>query len=199
MSRFNHIRAASAATMVAGSLLLAGCMGATTYHPATGQGFAREGFSDQQLEANRFKITFSGNSLTSRDTVERYLLFRAAELTVQQGGTYFILADRDTDHQSRTYTTPTFSPYGGYAGFGAWGPSWRYRGRGFGWRSWDPFGGDPFWNDSIDIQTVDRYEASAEIIVGRGPKPMDNVRAFDARSVIDNLGSSIVVPTDRRR
>ena len=199
MSRFTRMRAAAAATLTAGSLLLAGCMSATTYHPATGQGFSREGFSDQQLEADRFRVTFSGNTMTSRDTVERYLLFRAAELTVQQGGTYFVLADRDTDRQSRTYATPSFSPYGGYAGFGWWGPRWRYYGRGFGWRGWDPLFGDPFFGDTIDVQTVDRYEASAEIIIGRGAKPVDNVRAFDARSVIDHLGPSIVVPTDRRR
>jgi hypothetical protein len=45
---------------------------------------ARAGYSDQQIESNRFRVSFAGNSLTARETVERYLLYRAAELTVQQ-------------------------------------------------------------------------------------------------------------------
>ena len=33
---------------------------------------------------DRWKVSFSGNSLTDRNTVETYLLYRAAELTDQQ-------------------------------------------------------------------------------------------------------------------
>ncbi|MFL6863817.1 MAG: CC0125/CC1285 family lipoprotein, partial [Allosphingosinicella sp.] len=72
------------------------------------------------------------------------------------------------------------------------------RGRGFGWRSWDPWFGDPFWADSIDIHTVDRYEANAEILMGKGPKPADNRRAFDARDVLARLGPSIEMPREGR-
>ena len=182
--------------IASGTLLLAGCATETAYRPATGTCFARVGYSDHQVEANRFQVTFSGNSYTSRDTVEKYLLYRAAELTVQQGGDYFIMADRNTDHSSRSYTTPGIGGPGyGYGGWGGyWGPSWRYFGRGYGWRSWDPFFGDPFWDRNVDIQTVDKYEASAEIIIGRGPKPRDNVRAFDAKEVIAHIGPSVVMP-----
>ena len=67
------------------SLMLAGCETATTFHSATGEGFAREAFSDQRIEANRFQVSFAGNGFMSRDTVERYLLYRAAQLTVQNG------------------------------------------------------------------------------------------------------------------
>ena len=71
-------RVALLGAVAATSLMLAGCMTETTYRPATGAGFAREGYSDRQIEANRFQVTFSGNTMTSRDTVERYLLFRAS-------------------------------------------------------------------------------------------------------------------------
>lgn len=178
--------------VASGALLLAGCATETPYRPATGTGFERVGYSDHQIEPNRFEVSFSGNSYTSRETVEKYLLYRAAELTIQQGGDYFVMADRNTDHSSRTYTTPSFGAYGGWGGY--WGPSWRYRGRGFGWRHWDPFFGDPFWDRDVDVQTVDKYEATAEIIIGRGPKPANNVRAFDAHEVINHLGPSIVMP-----
>jgi len=106
--------------IASGALLVSGCATETAYRPATGTGFARVGYSDHQVEANRFEVTFSGNSYTSRDTVEKYLLYRAAELTVQQGGDYFIMADRNTDHSSRSYTTPSFGgPYGGWGGYSA--------------------------------------------------------------------------------
>ncbi|RDE06240.1 CC0125/CC1285 family lipoprotein [Sphingomonas aracearum] len=180
------------AAVAAAGLVTAGCATETAYRPATGQGFYRAGYSDRQVEANRFIVSFSGNSYTSRDTVERYLLFRAAELTVQNGGDYFVMVQRDTDKDTRTYSTPGFGPSFGFGGY--WGPSWRYWGRPYGWRSWDPFWGDPFWDRGVDVRTVQRYEATAEIIIGKGPKPADNVRAFDARDVMARIGPSIVVP-----
>ena len=192
------------ATAASATLLLGACVSETTYHPATGYGFNRTGFSEQQVDQNRFLVTFSGNSSTPRDTVERYLLFRAAEITLQNGGDYFLMANRDTDLQSRTYTTPGFGPGWGYGGFGGyWGPSWRYYGTGFGYGrgfGWSPWYGGGFgaFND-FDIETVQRYEATAEIVIGRGPIPRDNLRAFDAHQVVQRLGPTIVLPGQERR
>jgi len=192
-------RKAVVAALAASTLMVAGCATETTYRPATGQGFNRTGYSDRQVEPGRFLVNFAGNSVTSRDTVERYLLFRAAELTLQNGYDYFVMANRDTDLQSRTYSTPGVGGGWGYGGFGGyWGPSWRYYGRGFGWRSWDPwfgggFGGGP-WGNDFDIRTIDRYEATAEIVMRKGPIPRDNLRAFNARAVVDSIGPSVVLP-----
>ncbi len=196
-----RMRTAAIAAALAGATVLTACAGPTPYRPATGAGFSRVGFDDQQIEANRFRVSFAGNSYTARETVERYLLFRAAELTLETGNDYFVMADRDTDKQTRTYASPSMGGYGGFGwGGGAyWSPRWRYYGRGWGWRSWDPFFGDPFWDRSVDVRTVERYEASAEIVVGKGRKPADNVRAFDARDVVDRLGPSIMVPEQQRR
>ncbi|MEP9401064.1 CC0125/CC1285 family lipoprotein [Sphingomonas sp. VNH70] len=186
-------------TTLVGALALAACATPTPYQPASGSGFYRNGYSDQQIEPNRYQVSFSGNSLTSRETVERYLLYRAAQLTLERGYDYFILADRDTNLRSRTYSTPGFGPaWGGGFGWGGWGPAWRYRSPAFGWRAWDPFWGDPFFGNSMDIRTIDKYEAMAEIVLGRGPKPGDNIRAFDARDVLRNLGPSVTAPVDRR-
>ena len=195
------------ATAGSAALLLGACATETTYRPATGRGFDRTGYSERQVEQNRFLVTFAGNSSTPRDTVERYLLFRAAEITLQGGGDYFVMANRDTDLQSRTYTTPGFGPGWGYGGFGGyWGPSWRYYGRGrgfggygggFGWSPWYG-GGFGAFND-FDVETVQRYEATAEIVIGRGPIPRNNVRAFDAHDVVARLGPTIVMPGQERR
>ncbi|MEO5939204.1 MAG: hypothetical protein ABIQ43_09380 [Sphingomonas sp.] len=190
---YSFRRASALGLIAASSLALAGCMTETTYRPATGNGFAREGFSERQIEANRFIVSFAGNTVTSRDTVERYLLFRAAEVTTQNGYDYFVMADRDTDKKERTYATPSFNSGYGF-GYGGWGPRWRYYGRGFGWRSWDPFWGDPFFDRTVDINTVEKYEATAEIVMGKGSKPAGNVRAFDARAVMANIGPTVVLP-----
>ena len=113
------------------------------------------------------------------------------------------MANRDTDRQQQIYSTPGLRGFGGggfgYGGFGGgyWGPSWRYYGRGFGWRSWDPFIGSPFWGDTVDIRSVDRFEATAEIVMRRGPIPRDNLRAFNARAVVDSIGPTVVLPKRR--
>ena len=83
-------------------------------------------------------------------------------------------------------------------GWGGWGPAWRYRSPAFGWRAWDPFWGDPFFGNTMDIRTVDKYEAMAEIVLGKGPKPANNVRAFDARAVLQSLGPAVMEPEPRR-
>ncbi|MFN3512507.1 MAG: CC0125/CC1285 family lipoprotein [Phenylobacterium sp.] len=184
---------------LAASLALAGllsaCATATPYQPNIPGQAVSGGYSDQQIETNRFRVTFSGNSLTSRETVEAYLLYRAAELTVQQGYDWFSVVEREVERDRRTYVErdPFYRPWYGPS-YAYWRPSWRYYGPAYGWRTWDPYWGDPFWADRVDVRTVDRYEASAEILMRRGTKPADDPRAFDARAVIDNIGPRVVRP-----
>ncbi|WP_267381943.1 MULTISPECIES: hypothetical protein [unclassified Sphingomonas] len=194
------------AALASSVLLVAGCATETAYRPATGRGFDRTGYSDRMIEPGRFLVSFAGNSVTSRDTVERYLFFRSAELTLQQGYDYFLMADRDTKLRSRTYSTPGIGgPGWGYGGFGGyWGPSWNFYGRGYGWRrfgggfGYGGFGGFGGFGDDFDIQTVDKFEATAEIVMRRGPIPTGNIRAFDAHRVVETLGPTIVLPGQER-
>jgi len=186
-------RVAAFALALAGASVLASCGTPTPYQPATAStgGYLRNGYLDEQIETNRFRVSFSGNSLTSRETVERYLLYRSAQLTLERGFDHFVLADRDTEKKTRTYVTPGIGGYG-YGPYYGWAPYWRYHGA-WGWRSWDPFWGDPFWGNDVDVHTVDNYTAQAEIVLGKGPKPND-VKAFDARNVVETLGPKIIVP-----
>lgn len=173
---------------------LGACETATPYQPLQQGSAVSGGFSDQRLDKNRFRVTFQGNTLTSRETVETYLLYRAAELTVAQGYDWFETVDRHTERDRRTYVDPDPFYGPGYA-WGYWRPSWRYYGGGFGWRAWGPFWGDPFWADSVDIQTVQKFEASAEIVMQHGPRPASDPRAMDAHEVLANLGPKIQRPT----
>jgi len=176
---------------------LAACATPTPYQPFVKGQTTSGGFSEVRLEPNRFRVTFAGNSLTTRETVEGYLLYRAAELTVQNGYDWFSVVDRNTDRKTRTYVEPDpfYRPW--YGAYGFWRPSWRYYGAGFGWRTWDPFWGDPFWGDRVDVRTIDKFEASAEVVMEKGAKPAGDVRAFDARAVMDNLRSRIQYPAPK--
>lgn len=159
--------------------LLTACATATPYQPAVSD---RYGFEEQRIESNRVRITFRGNSVTDRETVETYLLYRAAELTLQNGQDYFIVANRDTEEHSQLRST---GPYRPRFAFDYWYFSPR--------RGWSPWY-DPFWDEPTSYREVTRYEAVAEIAMFSGPKPADDPNAFDAREVQANLQGRIVRP-----
>lgn len=189
-------RSAAVAVAVALAAGLAGCTTATPYQPNIRGQAVSGGYSEMRIENDRWKVNFEGNSLTSRETVEGYLLYRAAELTLAQGFDWFETVDRETNRDRRTYIEPDpfYHPWYGPS-YMHWRPYWRYYGAPYGgWRTWDPFWGDPFWADRVDVRTVEKFDATAEIIMRRGPKPASDPRAFDARAVIDNLGPRIQRP-----
>ena len=197
----NLLVAASAVTLVA-------CATATPYKPASAPG-GFDGFSQQMIENDRARITFGGNSLTKRDTVENYLLYRSAEMAVERGFETFTLQERATEADTRVRVSPgigsRFDPYFGYSFYRpayGWSRPYAYsRFNGFGYRRgfgrsgfYDPFY-DPFFND-FDVREVTKYRATAEVKFGRGSGG-DDARTFNAREVLQNLGSSIEFPEDR--
>jgi len=188
-------RSIALAALLALAAGLSACATATPYQPFVAGAAASGGYSESRIEADRWRVNFAGNSLTSRETVEGYLLFRAAELTLQNGADWFTIVDRRTDQKTRTYVDPDpfYSPWYG-PGYGYWRPHWRYSGYGYGWRTWDPYWGGPFWGNSLDVRTVDKFEASAEILIRKGAKPADDARAFDAHAVVENLRPRIQYP-----
>ena len=189
---------------VAATIALAGglsaCATATPYQALNIRDAEAGGYSDTRLNADHWRVSFAGNTLTSRETVERYLLYRAAELTTSQGFDWFVAADKHTDTKSEAFVDPI---YGGYG----WAPSWRFRGR-RGWGGWGAWGGSawggygwgayggrgsPFGPPPLSVREYNRYEVSAEIIMGHGPRPADG-KALDAREVMTNLGPQIQRP-----
>ena len=172
---------------------LAACETATPYQALNPANAQAGGYRDTRLDADHWRVDFAGNSLTSRETVERYLLYRAAELTVSQGADWFVTDDKQTDKKTSTYVDPVY-------GYG-WHPYWRFYGRA-GWGGWG-YWGDPYWAGPawgpwggpyagpLDVQEFNRYEVSAQISVGRGPKPKN---ALDAHEVMTNLGPHIQRP-----
>jgi hypothetical protein len=170
----------------AAALALSACATATPYGPAGPD--SRYGYSDQRIDSDRYRVNFSGNSVTSRDQVEMSLLLRAAELTLETGNDWFATVNRATDRDVRYASSP--DPWYGMYG-PRWGPSWRYYHRGY----WSPWGFGYPYGGGYDVREIDRYEAAAEIVVGRGAKPANDPNAFDAREVVQNLGPRLPRPT----
>ncbi|HSA79259.1 MAG TPA: hypothetical protein VLE23_00470 [Geminicoccaceae bacterium] len=153
-------------------LLVAGCAVPTPYQPAV-KGY---GYSEQQLESNRYRVTFSGNSVTPRDTVQNYLLHRAAEVTLESGHDYFTVVDQDLE-RSTIYHGSGFNDF-------AWGPG-RHSRRAFG-----------LGVGNYTAYPIDSYTAFADIVMADGEKPAGESSAYDARDVLRQLGPTIKRPDD---
>jgi hypothetical protein len=173
------LRTLFTAAALAGTTALAACSsGPTPYQPASAAGAYERGYAETKIENDRYRISFKGNSLTDRETVENYLLYRAAELTLQSGYDTFTIVNRDTDKDSSIRRT------GGYSRFSHmyFSPRW-------GWvHAWDPF-----WSSPARYDEVTRYETFAEIVMSRGEKS-GNPNAFNAREVSQNLSAAIQRP-----
>lgn len=194
--------------LVASAVILTACATATPYQPSA-KADMRNGFSELQIEKDRVKVTFDGNSLTDRQTVETYLLYRSAELTKGAGYDYFVLTDRSTDEKTRVQNSGFNDPYYGFFDYSyfhprhGWSsPYYRPYYHPFYRSSWSHFGGrfgayDPFydsWGRNFDYREITRYRASAEVKFGRGSKPSGMNNAFNAGEVLVNLGDKIVYP-----
>lgn len=169
------------------ALSLAACATSTPYGPATSK--SPYGFSDQKIEENRYRIVFRGNSSTNRETVETFLLYRAAELTLANGFDYFVVTEQDTEASRRYSTTGNPAFFGRYRyGFGRYYGAFPYYAYGFGWGA--PFG--PGFGADFNTREITRYSAVAFVKLFKGQKPADDAQAFDARSVVENLRAFVV-------
>jgi len=192
----------------ASALTLMACATATPYQAASEPG-GFDGFSQQLIENDRARITFGGNSLTNRDTVENYLLYRAAEMAVERGFEAFTLQERDVEEKTRVRVSPGINssfghdPYFGYSFYRprrGWSPYYRFsrfnsfrRGGRLGYSGFN----DPFFQD-YDVREVTKYRATAEVKFGRGfGSESENARTFNAREVLQNLSGAIQFPADK--
>lgn len=168
-----RVRPYSLAAAALLAITIAACVSnPTPYQPAAGnRGY---GYTEQQIEMNRFRVTFAGNSQTPRTVVENYLLVRAAELTKAHGYNYFALVQQDVEP-----TTRYWSSFDGFGGYGYYRHSWPYYGAGADYGTSYP---------------ITRYTAYADIVLLRGPKDPQDVRAFSADDVLARLGPTVQRP-----
>ncbi|MEM7044961.1 MAG: hypothetical protein AAF543_19310 [Pseudomonadota bacterium] len=152
--------------------VLAACSASPTPYQVAGED---GGYADQQIESDRYRVSFEGNAATSRETVEDFALYRAAELTLQTGNDYFKVVSKEVEPiiGSVRGITPGIGIGigGGNVGFGVSST--------FG-------GGRPDYS----------YITYLDIIVYEGEKPKDDREAYTAFDVIERLKPKIGSPSE---
>lgn len=154
----------------AASLLLGACATAigTSYAPADEKGY---GYTEQRVEADRFRITFRGDGATPPEAVEDYALLRAAELAVENGFDWFRVIARTMDAQDK-----------GGVGIGA--------GVGSGSVGRRSAVGVGVGGNLGTIGARRFYTARIEVLMGKG-EPPEGDGVYDARSVIETIRARI--------
>lgn len=128
------------------------------------------GYSEQQIESNRYFVTYRAPSGAEPAVLQDYALLRAAELTLANGREWFWVDRRTLDEESSRYAGPS-------VGVGVGGGSWGSRsGASVGVGVNLPLGGGG----------ARARSATLEIRLGEGPKP-DDPNTYDARAVSTNL------------
>ena len=148
------------------ALALTACASLAPYGPQ--QSARGQGFSEQRIESDRFRVTYNG--VGAAGPVADRALFRAAQLTVDQGYDWFEVTQRWIDGRpdSAGGVRPSVSigassgRYGGYSASGV--------GVGLG----------------FDLSGPQPTSTTLEIVMGRGARP-DRPDAYDARRVQDAI------------
>lgn len=153
--------------IAAAGLALSACASLAPYGPQMGAG--GQGYVEQRIESNRFRVTYNG--VGHPGPVADYALLRAAELTLAQGYDWFEVTQRWTDGRpdSAGGVRPSVglgygsSRYGGYRSSGV--------GVGVG----------------LNFSGPSPTSTTLEVVMGDGERP-DRPNAYDASDVRDSLG-----------
>lgn len=141
------------------------------------------------------QLTVAGSQFTSREQIEQYLAYRAAELTVQKGDQWFSFVEQRS--KGDTAPAPKADPAGPRFSFRMeyFRPVWRYKTTTSpDWKSWSPFTGAPFWADGVDPKIVTAFEVSANIALRKGHVQDDHPLAFDGPALFDHLINQVEPP-----
>jgi len=156
--------------ILAAGLGLSACASLAPY--GAQQGPRGQGYSEQRIESNRYRVTYNG--VGAPGPVADYALLRAAQLTTQEGYDWFEVTQRWTDGRpdSAGGVRPSVGvSYGSGRSSGRYG-SYSSSGVGVGL--------------GLNFSGPSPTSTSLEVVMGRGAKP-DRPEAYDARGVRDAL------------
>jgi hypothetical protein len=159
------------------TLVFTGCQSPTPYKSAakTDSNF---GYKSKKIKKDIYRVSFKGNKDTKRETVEQYMLFRAAEVAKNNKAPYFQIVSRDTDKivdYDTVYTNMAFTrPYTtGMAGYNNY--RYPYYSYGYGWS----------YNQGTTVVADDLYSTVAYIKLK--DKASKNEKVFTTKEVISRL------------
>jgi hypothetical protein len=141
------------------AIIVAACIGPTPFQPAGHEG--GPGYTVERIAQDHFHIGFSGNSSTSRRTVEDSLAYLAAQVTLRNDADYFTIANAKSERTSSAFYANSYQH--------------------------DPAGHCCRWDGVV----YHEYEAAADIVIHKGAMPQDDPSAHDARAIVNELGARI--------
>ncbi len=156
--------------IAAAGLVLSACASLAPYGAQTGPG--GQGYAEQRIESNRFRVTYNG--VGAPGPVMDMALLRAAELTTAEGYDWFEVTQRWTDGRldSAGGMRPSVSIGAGSSSYGGRYGNYRSSGVGVG--------------VGLNFSGPSPTSTTLEVVMGRGSRP-DRPNAYDARSVQDGL------------
>lgn len=153
----------------AAALLVAACASLAPYGPQVGA--SGQGFSEQRIESDRWRVTYRG--VGDPAPVADYALLRAAELTLENGDDWFEVTQRWIDGRAtQGGVRPSVSIGAGSSRYGGYSSSGVGVGLGLS------FSGDQPTSTVLEIRT------------GEDPQP-NRAEVYDARGVIQSIRSRL--------
>lgn len=156
--------------LAASALALGACASLAPYGAQTGPG--GQGFSEQRIERDRYRVTYYG--VGAAGPVSDFALLRAAELTTQEGYDWFEVSQRWIDGRPDSAGGVRPSLGVGYGGGSYRSPYGRYSSSGVG------------VGVGLNFSGPSPTSTTLEILMGRGQRP-DRPEAYDARGVQDAI------------
>ena len=140
------------------------------------------GFTDARIDDNTFSISVDTNGFTSQQTTSMQALYRAAELTVENGFDYFFIASGANNSTSMAMAMPgsstsntTINAYGSTA-----------------------YARTTTTSTPTTVMPVVFPNSTLIIKSYKGAKPEGTTNAYDARAVIKYLGPQIGVEQGKK-
>jgi hypothetical protein len=165
-------RFATLAGLIAALLLSACAAQPTPYMPREGA----FGYDQTQIDSQTWRVVFAGNVDTPRETVENYLLYRAAEIMLFGAHEKFIVLEKEVER------TREYRPIGPYP--------YHYGGR-HGRRS---HADGHFGFRAPSYYALENYKAFATVRTYSGGPAPAGLQVYAARDVIARLGRFVILP-----
>ncbi len=157
------------------SLILSACAAQPTPYQPRIDG---TGYAEQQLDSQTWRVEFAGNTVTSRETVENYLLYRAAEVMLFGGYDRFVILEKEIERNV------AYQGYGGYqpqigVGF--------FHSRSFGYGYHGAYAPDRYYPRV-------NYTGYATIRTYKGGRVPGDAVVYNAQELVQQLGPTIQLP-----
>jgi hypothetical protein len=154
---------------VSAALGIAGC---TIPYQKMGGLLSAHGYEDLKLGDDTYRITYKGAARADQESVDLYALYRCAELTLEQGYEYFVIADKsdmadvstDVENQVSSHKT---------GGFGS-----------------DSYGSTTT-ESKTTVETKTKHTVVRTIRMYKGAKPEGTALVYNARELKENLETTI--------